>query len=280
MKTHGAFAEAIKVTKEGEHVWHGSIAPGWDIVGNTNGGYGMALLANAMRQESGRPDPLSMTGHYLAPARPGSLVIRTETLKQGRTASTVAATAFAGERPIVSALASFGNVVSGGQSLVSLAGPPDLPAVEDCFSLFRAPETPDSVPFPPPFMGKVDLRLDPQDAGFAQGKPSGQPQMRSWFRLPGNESIDSLGLLLAADALPPTTFNSGLPLAWTPTLELTVHVRAIPEPGWLRVDAQTRFISDGRLEVDTLIWDDTDHLVAQSRQLQLLPLEAQQPATN
>ena len=275
MTTDSAFTKASSVSQRSPGLWDGSIAPGWDILGNTNGGYVLALLGNAMRNEAGRQDPLSITAHFLAPTRPGLVEIRTEVLKQGRTASTVAATAFAEDKPLVSALGSFGEVVQGAQSLVSLAGPPDLPPVEECFSLFRAPETPDSVPFPPAFMGKVDLRLHPQDAGFAEGKPSGQPQMRSWFQLPGSESIDSLALLLAADALPPTTFNSGLPVAWTPTLELTVHVRAIPVPGWLRIDAQTRFISDGRLEVDALIWDEADHLVAQSRQLQLLPLEAQ-----
>jgi acyl-CoA thioesterase len=271
MDSVGPFSDAISVSEAETGLWKANIAPGWDIMGNTNGGYVLALIANAMRNATQRSDPLSVTGHFLAPAKSGPITVRTGIHKQGRTAATVSATAFSGERPIVSSIGSFGEVVSGGETLVSRGVPPSLPAVEDCFSLSRLPELPDSEPWPPPFMGKVDIWLHPDDAGFATGIPAGEPRMRAWFELPGEEFVDSLALILAADALPPTTFNSGLPLAWTPTLELTVHVRAVPTPGWLRIDSQTYFITDGRLEVDTLIWDSEDHLVAQSRQLQLLP---------
>jgi acyl-CoA thioesterase len=78
-------------------------------------------------------------------------------------------------------------------------------------------------------------------------------------------------MLLAVDAFPPTIFNAHLPIAWTPTLELTAHVRGLPEPGWLRCRFSTRFISGGMLEEDGDIWDESGRLVAQSRQLALQP---------
>ena len=40
--------------------------------------------------------------------------------------------------------------------------------------------------------------------------------MRGWFRLRDNEHADTIALLCAADAFPPTAFNAGLPMAWTP----------------------------------------------------------------
>ena len=80
-----------------------------------------------------------------------------------------------------------------------------------------------------------------------------------------------VGLLVAVDAFPPTVFNANLPVAWTPTIELTAHVRARPEPGWLRCVFTTRFITGGFLEEDGEIWDASGRLVAQSRQLALLP---------
>ena len=83
-------------------------------------------------------------------------------------------------------------------------------------------------------MGKVELRLHPDDAGFATGVTSGVPRVTGWFRLPDQEPVDTVALLCAADAFPPTIFNADIPLAWTPTVEFTVHVRARPEPGWLR----------------------------------------------
>jgi len=66
-------------------------------------------------------------------------------------------------------------------------------------------------------------------------------------------------------------FNADLPVEWTPTIELTAHVRARPEPGWLRCRFATHFVTGGFLEEDGEIWDGADRLVAQSRQLALVP---------
>jgi hypothetical protein len=81
---------------------------------------------------------------------------------------------------------------------------------------------------------------------------------------------DPLSLLLAVDALPPVTFDLGL-YGWTPTLELTAHVRARPAPGWLRVTHSTRNHAGGMLEEDAEVWDSAGRLVAQSRQLARAP---------
>jgi acyl-CoA thioesterase len=121
--------------------------------------------------------------------------------------------------------------------------------------------------FPPPFRNKIELRLHPEDARF----DSGVPRSRAWFRLLDDEPIDAIGLLVAVDAFPPTAFNAQLPIAWTPTLELTTHIRRQPVPGWLRCQFRTQFISDGFLEEDGEVWDASGRLVAQSRQLALLP---------
>ena len=81
-----------------------------------------------------------------------------------------------------------------------------------------------------------------------------------------------MGLLVAADTFPPTVFNADLPVAWTPTLELTTHVREHPDPdGWLRCAFTTRFITGGFLEADGELWSESGRLIAQSRQLALLP---------
>ena len=74
-------------------------------------------------------------------------------------------------------------------------------------------------------------------------------------------------LLLALDAFPPTIFNPQLPVGWTPAVELTAHIRARPEPGWLRCRFTTRFVRGGFLEEDGEIWNGAGRLVEQSRQL-------------
>jgi hypothetical protein len=48
-------------------------------------------------------------------------------------------------------------------------------------------------------------------------------------------------------------------------------VRATPAPGLLRVRHETRNFAGGFFEEDCEVWDSTDRLVAQSRQLALAP---------
>ena len=96
--------------------------------------------------------------------------------------------------------------------------------------------------------------------------------MAATISVPPSRDADPLSLLLAVDALPPTAFDLGLK-GWVPTIELTVHIRALPAPGPVRVAITTRNLAGGFLEEDAEIWDSADRLVAQSRQLAtVLPL--------
>jgi acyl-CoA thioesterase len=259
------FATDTAVRADGAGRYATEIRPGWDIAGNANGGYLLSVAVRAMRDAAGRPDPVTVTGHFLAPGRPGPAVVPTEVVKRGRTFTTATGALDAGGRRLLQVLGTFGDVSTPmGPERVE-AAPPDLPPPDACVAVVPA-ET-----FPPPFMGRVELRLHPDDAGFAIGEPSGEPRVRGWFRLRDGEPIDTIGLVLAVDAFPPTAFNAQLPVAWTPTVELTAHVRARPAPGWLRCVFTTRFVTGGFLEEDGEIWDDTGRLVAQSRQLALIP---------
>jgi acyl-CoA thioesterase len=259
------FASDTAVRTDGAGRYATEIRPGWDIAGNANGGYLLSVAVRAMRDAAGRPDPVTVTGHFLAPGRPGLAVVVTEIVKRGRTFTTATGALDAGGKRLLQVLGTFGDVSTPmGLERVE-AAPPDLPPPDACVAVVPA-ET-----FPPPFMGRVELRLHPDDAGFAMGEPSGEPRVRGWFRLREDEAIDTIGLVLAVDAFPPTAFNAQLPVAWTPTVELTAHVRARPAPGWLRCVFTTRFVTGGFLEEDGEVWDDTARLVAQSRQLALIP---------
>jgi acyl-CoA thioesterase len=245
--------------------WSAEIAPGWDIAGNANGGYLLAIVGRAMAETIGRPDPITVTAHYLSPGRPGPASVSVEITRQGRTFGTATATLAAAERPLIRALGTFGELVeSQGTQLVDVE-PPPFPTPEHCVRVVPADA------FPPPFMGNVELRLHPEDAGFLNDEPSGHALMRGWFRLPDGESIDTIALLCVVDGFPPAVFNANLPVAWTPTLELTAHVRYRPKPGWLRCRFSTHFVTGGFLEEDGEVWDSDGRLVAQSRQLALVP---------
>jgi acyl-CoA thioesterase len=246
-------------------IWSGAIVPGWDIVANANGGYLLAIAARALGAALGRPDPVTITGHYFYPGKAGDVTIETQVLKEGRRFGSGSADLVAQGRTLLSCIGTFGDLTEASGPEIVDQGPPEMPDPGDCLPVV-ATDT-----FPPPFMGKIELRLHPEDGQFLLGKRSGHALMRGWFRLRHDEPTDTIALLCAADAFPPTAFNADFPVAWTPTIELTVHVRARPEPGWLRCKFATHFVTGGFLEEDGEIWDSTGHLVAQSRQLALIP---------
>lgn len=257
------FAAATAVEPAGDGVWQAEIVSGWDIAGNANGGYLLAIAARAASEACGRPDPVSVTAHYLTPAKPGPVTVAASVLKEGKRFSTVSATMSSGERPVAAILGSFSELGTDRAPERVESAPPDLPLPEHCVPV-EPTET-----FPPPFVGRVELRLHPEMARFAE--VPGLPRVSGWFRLRDEEPIDTLALLVAVDSFPPTVFFSALPIAWVPTLELTAHVRARPAAGWLRCTFTTRFITGGFLEEDGELWDSTGRLVAQSRQLALVP---------
>ncbi len=241
----GPFRQATDVRPAGDGEWVAELRPGWDIAGNANGGYLLATAVRALTQATGRPHPVTVTAHYLSPAQAGPVRITTEVHKVGKQFASGSALMRAGDRPVVAVLGTVTDLeaVTSAPLLVE-GGPPSLPSPDVCFELVA------SDTFPPPFTGRVELRLHPEDAGFATGSGSGQPLVRGWFRLREEEPMDALALLCAVDAFPPTTFNARLPVAWTPTIELTAHVRALPAPGWLRCRFSTRFVSSGFMEED------------------------------
>lgn len=265
--TSMTFAAAVALTPIGESSYEGEIQSGWDILGKANGGYLLAIAAHAGLLASGRRDPVSITGHFLAPATAGPVIVDTAVLKEGGRFATVRCTVRGDAgRPLVAALGSYGELAPVEAPERVEGRPPELPPLEQCIKVEP------TATFPPPFMANVDLRLHPADTPVGPEGSPGRPRVRGYFRWAGGEPLNTLGLVVAADAFPPTIFNADLPVAWTPTLELTTHVREAPPPDeWLRCSFNTRFITGGFLEEDGELWAESGRLIAQSRQLALLP---------
>ena len=268
----GIFADATSVTQivtgtpDGETVttFTAEVKPGWDIGGNANGGYLMAIAGRAMAQAVGRP-PVTLTAHYLRPAPAGPCTIEVTTVRAGHRFATATARLSMDSGEIIRLLGTFGEQAPGGPSLTEET-PPDLPDYDDC----EVPPAPTEGPGPEIFR-RLAVRIRPGDEGFRTGQPTGRAEIRGWFAFADGEPIDAVGLLLVADAFPPPVFNTELPVAWVPTVELTVHVRAVPSAGPLRCAFRSRFIQDGLLDEEGEIWDSSGQLVAQSRQISLFP---------
>ncbi|MFI2434867.1 thioesterase family protein [Streptomyces sp. NPDC018693] len=241
---------------------------GWTIFGAVNGGYLLAVLGRALADTLPHADPFTVSAHYLSASRPGPALIRTETVRTGRTLSTGQASLLqydedGREVERIRVLASYGDLDTLPDDVRTTAKPPAFPPLSHCFG-------PEDGPTPAKeqqsIADRLMLKLDPATIGWALGQPSGKGEMRAWFGLADGRDPDPFSLLLAVDALPPTAFDLGIS-GWVPTVELTVHVRARPAPGPVRVAITTRNLAGGFLEEDAEVWDSADRLVAQSRQL-------------
>ena len=241
------------------------IHSGWEIGERSNGGYLLALVGTGDGRR--RRTPAAVDHRPLPVARAPRVPheIEVEQVRAGRRLTTLRATLTAGDRTLLTVLGTFGRPPADGPVLVS--------------GVRRtSPRT--ICPTPPPTPSEPPVADDVRAARLAPpSRPRRLPPRRAhrrgvlagWFALADEQPIDEIGLLLAVDAFPPPIFNSGLPVAWVPTVELTVHVSAAPEPGPLRAIFRSRFIAGGLLEEDGELWDRSDTLVAQSRQLALTP---------
>jgi acyl-CoA thioesterase len=246
--------------------YRGVLQPGWGVVGNANGGYLMTMAARAMADAAGRPHPVSITSHFLAPGREGGVVARPEVIKVGRTFTTVRCDLATDDRTLLTALGTFSDLTKLEGPVRIDAAPPELPPPDHCIRVM-----PSESGFPPELMDKIELRLHPDDATFMEDGADTSPVFRGWLRPLESETLDVFMLLLAVDCFPPTIFKAQIAVGWTPTVELTAHIRGVPAPGWLRCRFSSKFITGGMLEEDGEVWDETGRFVAQSRQLALIP---------
>lgn len=245
--------------------YRADVRRGWEIGEISNGGYLLALVGSAMSTAVERP-PLTVTAHYLLPVTPGPAEAVVRPIRVGRRLATVVATLEREGRPMLTALGTFGTAAGSEVRLVD-GGPPDVGHGYDAAAL---PASPNEPPFPS-ITDRLAVRLRPGDDGYRRAAPKGSADLAGWFAFADGGPIDKLALLLAADAFAPPIFNSGLPASWVPTIELTVHVRASPAPGPLRAAFRSRFITGGMLDEDGELWDEAGNIVAQSRQLSLIP---------
>ncbi|MBB6626923.1 thioesterase family protein [Nocardioides sp. KIGAM211] len=262
------YDDHIAVRPAGSGRYDADLAGGWVVGGGVNGGYLLAVIGNAIRAElPGKPDPLSISAYYLAASVPGPATVDVSVRRDGGSVATVAADLRQGDEARITALASYGDLTRLGDDVRTTAEQPDLPPRERCVPSTMAPA---AFRATAPLLDRFDMLFHPDRIGWAVGEPGGTGEISAWFRLAGGREPDPISLLTVVDALPPVTFELGMP-GWAPTLELTAHVRARPAPGWLKVRHATRNLAGGMFEEDCEVWDSAGRLVAQSRQLARQP---------
>ncbi|MGH3300619.1 MAG: thioesterase family protein [Streptosporangiaceae bacterium] len=245
-----------------------------------NGGVLMATVLRAVLDAAPNPHPVATSANFLRVPRLGPAEVQVSWLKQGRTASTARAALVQDGVSVVDMTVTTGTVPGGpvpartgaadeadwtGEALDWTGEPPAFPAMADCVDLGRWQGT-EGANGVAGFAAHVTVLLDPVVTGWRGGQPSGVPEMRGYVTLREPRDPDALLLALAVDALPPVVFGLGA-TGWAPTVELTWHMRAVPQPGPLRVATRCRHVSGGWFDEEAEVWDAAGRLVAQSRQL-------------
>jgi acyl-CoA thioesterase len=238
----------------GELSWTAEIGDGWvSLSGVPNGGYLMSLALLAAGRAVPGVRPITATAHFLRPGATGPVRLDVEVVKRGRTTSTAAVRLTQDGKERVRVLTTLGGPD---------AGPPDFTP--------PAPPLPgpDELPAPGPEVAaaasvrrRFDYRLAAVDG----------PRLEGWIRFADGREMDSAALPLVVDCFPPAVLGALEGVAIS-TLELTVHLRRPPGPGWLRASIRSRALQHGLVEEDADLWDAAGHLVAMSRQLaQVVP---------
>lgn len=261
----GLFDDDTSVRRDRDG-WVADIQPRWNVGNNPNGGYLLALALRALTEETGRPDPVTVTAHYLSPPAPGEVRIETQIVKPGRSFATATASLVQGDRERVRVIAALSDLEQReGPTRIS-ARPPDIPPPDECESLLEL--THRAGRLVPEVMNRFDLRLPPDSPW---GRPGdGDPfEITGWIRFKDGSDPSALSTVAFADAFPPTILGA-VAGGWVPTIELTVHLRGRPAPGWLLGTFRTRVLVDGLLEEDGELWDSEGRPVALSRQLAMV----------
>ncbi|MEO5875501.1 MAG: thioesterase family protein [Streptosporangiaceae bacterium] len=252
------FGRATSVERTAEGRYRAELDEGFGFGVALNGGYLMATLLRATVDASSHLHPVATAVNFLRPGRPGPAEIRIEPLKDGRTAAMARASLVQDGDRILEALVTTATLSP--EAVPAYSGSaPAMPPLQEC----QKSGVGDVVRG---FPAQVDMRFDPAVMGWLDGTPTGRPEMRAYFKLREDDVPDAYVLALAIDALIPVVSNIGL-TGWSPTVELSWHLRALPAPGWLTVHGSGRLLSDGWFDENVEVWDAAGKLVAQSRQL-------------
>ncbi|MFO7930719.1 MAG: thioesterase family protein [Desulfosalsimonas sp.] len=235
------------------------VSPRWSVNETANGGYLLAILANATATLTDKTATPVLTANYISRTLTEKAEIAVEQFSRSRQFNRYQASLLQGGDEKVRAFATFAAESAQDPIQRYEEPPPQIAAFEDCI---RIPAMPGYSIFE-----NLDVYLDPECAGWMENRPSEKSEQKGWVRFPDETRFNLLSVLLAADAFPPAVLASQGMKAWVPTLEFSVSVRSIPDSARLKGRFRTRFINCGILEEDGELWDENNELVAVSRQI-------------
>lgn len=225
----------------------------------------LAFIADVGADAASGIHPLAVTSNYLAAPDPAQVELVTHIRKRGRTVSLVDVEVVQGGRVMVTNSVVMGRPDSGEPRYSAASALHDLPVEPPADAI----DVESSVVSEVVHLGPaVSMFLDTKTFAVVRGE-QGPPVFHGWARPKGIEP-DLDFTTLVCDISPPVVMNLGV-FGWAPTVQLSTYLRREPAPGWLRFQSSSTEIGRGMFEEDHLVIDSTGTVVAQSRQLALIP---------
>lgn len=263
-----AFDRAVAVESLGEGRYRACIDPAWTGPASPNGGIVCATMVRAAEAElGGGPPPRMITAHFLEPAPNGPAEIEVEVLRTGGRVAAAEARLHHQGKLVCQTTVIFSAPRR--QEIELLASPPQAPPPE------QVPVLADAVleGFPPLFR-QVEMRpvfSDPLSFG------NQDPVAGGWISVRDDDApFDAARLCAICDLWWPALFGRMRRPGGMPTLQLTVHVRSTAAAARPPVLArfQTRSVVEGHAEEAAEIWSADGTLLAESKQMALVPEES------
>jgi hypothetical protein len=274
MRLHRTQGEAADL----QSIFTGDLSPHWTIGPKIHGGVMLSLCAKAAAAALGEggPQPIAISANFLWAPDPGPVQLTTTVRKRGRQVSLVDVE--------LSQVVRVGDERSREEQKTAVRAAITLGTPEhDAAPLLSVNPVLDLMtPEPPPDVEQIgpghrlaeinhlavgcDIRPDLSGLHPADGRA---PMTRIWVR-PRGEAPDTLFALVCSDISMPVTFAVGR-TGWAPTVQLTAYLRGVPADGWLRVLCTTTQIGQDWFDEDHTVVDSAGRIVAQSRQLALVP---------
>lgn len=267
----GLFDDETAIERVGPGRWRCRPSAAWNIGETANGGYAVSPLLRAMAETAieaaGHPDPLSMTAHFLRPLRPegADVDLTVDVVRSGRSVTVLRGSMTQGDGARHTVLAAFGDLDAAASDLAVEPFAPQRPVIPPPDECVPRAELAQGVTLP--LLDRVDVRIDPASA-ISGGRDDAV--MSGWIRFADDAPPTTRSLFLFSDAFPPSVLPKLGAIGWVPTLEMTVHVRARPAPGWVAARFECDDLGDGRMIESGSLWDASGRLVARSRQLGLV----------
>jgi hypothetical protein len=267
------FERTVTVSPLGAGRYAGRVDSAWNGPAAPNGGVLAATMLRAAQAELGEdaPPPRTVAAHFLAPPAAGPIELRVEVLRHGARVEACDVRLYQSDALMCQATIVCSAARPQSADLTRPAPPLPLPEAVDLVDVGQ-------LTIAPPVFDQLEIRPTlgaPIFAGAAEALTGG------WMALRDDPApLDGARLCALCDLWWPAVFSLLHRPAAVPTIQLTVYLRAMARAVSAPVFArfQTRQIAEGHLEESGELWSTAGELLAESRQLALLPAPRSGPS--